>query len=120
MLAGKWISKMFEPNKQITIDYERLSYEFSCDLHYEDLFRIIEKFFYEVCKTPTYTYLGEGKFNLYLHFSMIEKINMNLHFYKINEKKLIFSIAYKDGNQLNYARFMKDFCEENTSNFKFF
>ena len=66
MLAGKWISKMFEPdlNKQILINYERLSYEFTCDMHYLDFSKLLESYFTKLCKGINYIYYESGKVQL--------------------------------------------------------
>lgn len=47
-------------------------------------------------------------------------MNINLQFYKITEKKMIFTLSYKGGNKSTYLKMMKDFCEENSQYFKLF
>ncbi len=63
MLAGKWISKMFEPEpiQEIVIDYQKLSYEFTCDMHYENFGKIIQSYFSNFCIDVNYTYKADGK-----------------------------------------------------------
>ena len=66
MLAGKWISKMFEPDpeKQIIIDYDRFSYEFTCEMKVELFIKQFETNISKLCKSITYTNTDHGKVNL--------------------------------------------------------
>jgi hypothetical protein len=65
MLAGKWITKMFEPNNyqtnQVVIDYDKNSYEFISELFFETFAKIIKNYFSKVSKDINYTYSGNGK-----------------------------------------------------------
>jgi hypothetical protein len=47
MLAGKWISKMFDPDdqKNILIEKERFSYEFTYNKYFKDLEKILGDYF---------------------------------------------------------------------------
>lgn len=64
MLAGKWISKMFEPNyykHNVIIDYDRLNYEFTSELFYEDLAKMIDNYFNKLAKNTTFICNSCGK-----------------------------------------------------------
>ena len=66
MLAGKWISKIFEPDetKQIIIDYERFSYEFACEMDTENFSTVLEKYWSRVSSYVTYYNFENGKVNV--------------------------------------------------------
>jgi hypothetical protein len=65
MLAGKWISKMFDPNdKQIVIKHERLSYEFTCDLDYKQFISIIDSYFKSLSKNVNFINYDYGRVRL--------------------------------------------------------
>ncbi len=104
MLAGKWISKLFEPdeNKQVVvIDYERFSYEFACDMDYEKFAGIVEKYWSKVCSYATYVHYDAGKVRLFsfilfsylpcfvLNFIFLLKIILNKKF------EIFYQILFK-------------------------
>jgi hypothetical protein len=66
MLAGKWISKMFVTNTtNVKVarpsEQERYSYEFTCDLYYEEFEKIINTYFRQLCKVISFVNQGGGK-----------------------------------------------------------
>lgn len=76
MLAGKWISKMFDPNKEqrkkISIESDRVSYEFTCEMHHQNFIQFIEKYFIKLCKEVKYSFITQGKvYTLFNFFSTI-------------------------------------------------
>ena len=63
MLAGKWISKMFEGDEKrnIIIEKERFSYEFTCNKHYKEMENIIGHYFGSNFEKVKYTECDLGK-----------------------------------------------------------
>lgn len=48
-------------NKTVVIDYEQYGFEFTCDMFYGDVAKLIERFFAKVGKNVNYNDLGVGK-----------------------------------------------------------
>lgn len=65
MLAGKWISKMFEPkngqNKLFIIQSDRFSYEFTCEMHFQLYGKFIENYFVKICNNVKFNCITSGK-----------------------------------------------------------
>jgi hypothetical protein len=87
MLAGKWISKMFDPdvsqntmidtgNNTIKptamLDYDRYSYEFLADLHFEEFAKIMSNYMSKLCKSIMYVSFGnDGKVKSFVYSTKI-------------------------------------------------
>jgi hypothetical protein len=65
MLAGKWISKMFDTNdKQMILnDSNRYNYEFTCDMNYKQFINIIDNYFRNLSKNAKFIEYDLGKVN---------------------------------------------------------
>ena len=70
MLAGKWISKMFdaETNRCKVIQEEKLRYEYLCDLDFEKFVKLIQCYFSSYFNDVSYISENEGKVCLFFIF----------------------------------------------------
>jgi hypothetical protein len=66
MLAGKWISKMFDADEQkhILIEKERYNYEFTFNKHYKELEKNLGEYFENSFESVKYLSFDVGKVTL--------------------------------------------------------
>ena len=70
MLAGKWISKMFEADEKKIISFEKdkLSYEFTCSKNFKEMEKIIGGYFLENYDNAKFYNYDTGKVSIIIKY----------------------------------------------------
>lgn len=120
MITGNYINNLIDYAQTAFNSFDQLAYKFISYVFFEESCQIISNFFSNTEKESFFIPLDPGKFIIEIHLKQGEKLEIYLQVQKINNKKFIYTLVYKDGNKSNFQKMIKMFFENNKNVFILF
>ena len=101
MISGNYFGNIFENNKNVSTNFQKIMYKFFLKIKFEIALNVIYNYFNTVPYFSRFCSYSEGKYLVEIYEKNVKIIMMIFSMYKVKDTKFILSFTFKQVNFSN-------------------